>query len=123
MGPFGFIVIIMVSYLDSSCSTRLESDRALELRLSQSAADHCAKYQTKFKLFLNMVNAKYQTKFASKEHKIQLKSMLHHPLSLKGVYSFIIYVNFYSKMQKKRDLRVHRQKNSTASLKIAERAL
>ena len=26
--------------------------------------------------------------------------MLHHPLSLKGVYSFIIYVNFYSKMQK-----------------------
>ena len=51
MGPFGFIVIIMVSYLDSSCSTRLESDRALELRLSQSAADHCAKYQTKFKIF------------------------------------------------------------------------
>ena len=32
--------------------------------------------------------------------KYILKSMLHHPLSLKGVYSFIIIINFSSKMQK-----------------------
>ena len=32
------------------------------------------------------------------------------PLSLQGVYSFILYVNFHSKMQKK-------AKNSTATLK------
>ena len=32
------------------------------------------------------------------------------PFSLNGVYSFIIYVNFYSKMQNKKYLRGHRQK-------------
>ena len=42
--------------------------------------------------------------------------MLRHPLSLKGVYSFIIYVSFYSEMQKAVPA------CTPASLKIAQTA-
>ena len=43
----------------------------------------------------------------------------YHLSSLKCVYSFIVNVNFYSKMPKNQYLRLHWQKISTASLKIA----
>ena len=47
--------------------------------------------------------------------------MFDDPWSLNGVYSFIKYVNYYSKMQKKY-LRALAEKISTASPKIAQTA-
>ena len=43
--------------------------------------------------------------------------MFHHPLSLQGVYSSILYVNLNSKMQKSSNCVSTGKKNSTASLK------
>ena len=45
------------------------------------------------------------------------------PLSLQGVYSFILYVNFHSKMQKKQHLHVHWQKIAHQAWKIAHLCL
>ena len=49
--------------------------------------------------------------------------MFHHPLSLQGVYSSILYVYFHSKMQKKQYLCVHWQKIAHQAWKIAQMCL